>query len=67
MYYVCVLGNDLAIPVTTEEAGLLLCYQLYLEGNPIFKLKLVKMGDSYEDITYIDVETYINKRINVNK
>jgi hypothetical protein len=67
MYYVCVLGIAMAIPVSTEEYGLLLCYQLYLKGNPIFNLKLVKIGDSYDDITYINVETYINKRIITQK
>lgn len=61
-YYICVIGMPLGIPVPDEIIGYEQCYEIYKSGTDIKHIKLVRMGDNYEDQTYLDVESYITKK-----
>lgn len=59
-YYVDV-GEFLpmAIPVPDLETGYALCAEIYNSGMK--KVKLIKMGDTYEDREEIDLKEFLNK------
>ena len=59
-YYVDV-GEFLpmAMPVPDLETGYALCAEIYKSGMK--KVRLIKMGDTYEDREEIDLKEFINK------
>lgn len=59
-YYVDV-GEFLpmAIPVPDLETGYALCAEIYKSGMK--KVRLIKMGDTYEDREEIDLKEFLNK------
>lgn len=61
-YYICVIGMPMGIPVPDEITGYEQCYEIYKSGTDIKHIKLVRIGDNYEDQTYLDVESYITKK-----
>lgn len=65
-YYICVIGMPMGIPVHDEKTGYEQCYEIYKSGTSLNNIKLVKIGDNYEDQTYLDVESYITKKENMD-
>ena len=59
-YYVYV-GEFLpmAMPVPDLETGYALCAEIYKSGMK--KVRLIKMGDTYEDREEIDLKEFLNK------
>lgn len=63
-YLILIVGyNDMGIPVPNKEIGCKQCYEYYKKGIPLQRIKLLKIGNSYEDQTYFDIETYIKKMV----
>ena len=61
-YYICVIGMPIGIPVHDEKTGYEQCYEIYKSGTVLKHIKLIKIGENYEDQTYLDVESYITKK-----
>jgi hypothetical protein len=49
----------MAIPVPDLETGYALCAEIYKSGMK--KVRLIKMGDTYEDREEIDLKEFLNK------
>ena len=65
-YYICVIGMPMGIPVHDEKTGYEHCYEIYKSGTKLNHIKLIKIGDNYEEQTYLDVESYITKKENMD-
>lgn len=51
--------SPMAMPVPDLETGYALCAEIYKSGMK--KVRLIKMGDTYEDREEIDLKEFFNK------
>ncbi|MBO7212083.1 MAG: hypothetical protein J6V44_13935 [Methanobrevibacter sp.] len=51
--------SPMAIPVPDLETGYALCAEIYNSGMK--NVRLIKMGDTYEDREEIDLKEFLNK------